>query len=188
MGWLCCFGPSVLVAEAAEVRGHINVPAKFQQAVTDHGGVNKVKVILDGGSYLTLPASDGYFVISNVGPGNHLLQVVHPVLHFDPVMVDVPASADAKKVNAYLHSLGHGKGAKLKYPLNLGPSEMLVFFEPREDFNVLSVFKSPMTLMFVFMAGMMFIMPKLQPMMEEEKARQKAAMGGSQKDSVRDED
>ena len=43
------------------------------------------------------------------------------------------------------------KRAKLKYPLALAPSVLMAYFAPREEFNILSVLKSPMVLMMLFM-------------------------------------
>merc|ERR1712187_307323 len=96
-----------------------------------------------------------------------------PVLRFEPVMVEALNKGGVPKLNAYLSDLEHGKGAKLKYPLGLAPSDMYAYLEKREDFNVLSVLKSPMMLMFLFSFGVMFLLPKLQPMIEEEKERQR---------------
>merc|ERR1739849_6321 len=118
---------------------------------------------------MSLPTSDGYFAISGVAVGNHLLQVVHPVLRFEPVMVDVTMKSGVLKINSYLADLEHGKGSKLKYPLGLAPSGTYQYLEKREDFNILSVFKSPMALISLFSCGAMFLLPKLQPMIEEEK-------------------
>merc|ERR1739848_95277 len=88
-------------------------------------------------------------------------------------MVEATIKSGVLKVNSYLADLEHGKGSKLKYPLGLAPSDMYAYLEQREDFNILSVFKSPMSLMFLFSMGMMFLMPKLQPTREEEKEKQR---------------
>merc|ERR1712228_729555 len=79
----------------------------------------------------------------------------------------------AMKMTANLADLEHGRGAKLKYPLGLAPSGLFGYLEKREEFNILSVFKSPMALISLFSCGAMFLLPKLQPMMEEEKERQR---------------
>merc|ERR1719217_185908 len=120
-----------------------------------------------------LPTADGQFVINGVPPGAHLLQIVHPTLRFDPVRVETAVKSGALKMTAYLADLEHGRGAKLKYPLGLAPSEVYSYLERREDFNLFSIFKSPMTLLSLFSFGAMFLLPKLQPMLEEEKERQR---------------
>lgn len=72
----------------------------------------------------------------------------------------------------------HGKGAKLKYPLGLAPSGTFNYLEQREEFNVLSVFKSPMAIIGLVSMGAMFFLPKLQSMVEEEKERQAQELQG----------
>lgn len=56
-------------------------------------------MILDGGALATLPASDGHFALNGVPPGPHLLQVVHPVLSFDPVRVEAVEANGAVKMS-----------------------------------------------------------------------------------------
>merc|ERR1712039_112059 len=90
------------------------------------------------------------------------------------VRVDVSeAKGGTVKMTAYLSDFEHGKGNKLKYPLGLAPSGAFSYLEKREEFNVLSVFKSPMALISLFSFGMMLLLPKLQPMIEEEKERER---------------
>jgi len=116
-----------------------------------------------------------------------LLQVVQPTLRFDPVRVETSVKAGALKMTAYLADLEHGRGAKLKYPLGLAPSDLYAYLEKREEFNLFSIFKSPMTLLSLFSFGAMFLLPKLQPMLEEEKARQALEQeGGQPKERVKD--
>merc|ERR1719310_613306 len=87
-----------------------------------------------------------------------------------------------------------GKKEKLKYPLELKPSAMNVYLEKREEFDVLSIFKSPMTLLSLFSFGAMFLLPKLQPMIEEQQKELRAqqeqskrvnSAGGSEKEYER---
>merc|ERR1712083_320748 len=87
--------------------------------------------------------------------------------------VEAQETKGSIKTTAYLADLEHGRGAKLKYPLGLAPSGLFGYLEKREEFNILSVFKSPMALISLFSCGAMFLLPKLQPMMEEEKERQR---------------
>merc|ERR1712060_152683 len=88
------------------------------------------------------------------------------------------------KMTAYLSDLEHGRGAKLKYPLGLAPSGMSSYLEKREEFNILSVFKSPMALISLFSFGAMFLLPKLQPMIEEEKRQRLEQEQGQQAPSI----
>mmetsp|Transcript_64428 Transcript_64428/g.168661 ORF Transcript_64428/g.168661 Transcript_64428/m.168661 type:complete len:214 (+) Transcript_64428:66-707(+) len=162
-----------------QVRGRVSIPQKFQEDLLPGQGIGALKIILDGGLYSALPTADGYFLINNVLPGAHLLQVVHPRLIFDPVRVEATEAKNAPmKMSAYLADLEHGRGAKLKYPLGLAPSGAFSYLEKREEFNIFSVFKSPMALISLFSFGAMFLLPKLQPMLEEEKDRQKLEAEG----------
>mmetsp|Transcript_46270 Transcript_46270/g.100599 ORF Transcript_46270/g.100599 Transcript_46270/m.100599 type:complete len:199 (+) Transcript_46270:67-663(+) len=183
----------VLFASAEEelrgqIRGRVSIPAKFQSALSGHGGLITAKVIVDGGKFSSLPTADGYFIISGIPVGLHLLQVVHPVLRFDPVLVEAHSKGGVMKLNAYLADFERGKGAKLKYPLGLAPSDAYAYLEKREEFNILSIFRNPMFLMGLFSFCVMFLLPKLQPMLEEEKERQRQeaeALEKSEKDGGR---
>eukprot|EP00434_Breviolum_minutum_P032232 symbB.v1.2.028506.t1/scaffold3027.1/size65053/4 len=119
------------------------------------------------------------FALNGVSVGPHLLQVVHPLLSFDPVRIEaVDTSGSVEIQGAYMADFEHGKGAKLKYPLGLAPSGTFNYLEQREEFNVLSVFKSPMAIIGLVSMGAMFFLPKLQSMVEEEKERQQQEIGG----------
>merc|ERR1719215_134969 len=177
--WLFLLFVTRAIAEPAltgQIRGRVSIPSKFQwsQSKSKQSSLNTVRIIVDGGKYQGLPTADGYFSISDIPEGPHLLQVVHQTLRFDAVRVEAQKKDDQMKMSAYLSDLEHGKGAQLKYPLGLAPSDTYSYLEKREEFNVLSIFKSPMALMGLFSVGAMFLLPKLQPMLEEEKEKQKA--------------
>merc|ERR1712204_154228 len=143
---LVAMGVAANEESLGQIRGKVSIPQKFQQELPPGEGLGAIKVVIDGGTYSTLPTSDGYFVVTGVPIGPHLLQVLHPRLMFDPVRIE---ASDAKsggtlKMAAYMADWEHGRGAKLKYPLGLAPSGTSTFLEKREEFNILSVFKSPM--------------------------------------------
>jgi len=170
-------------ASFGEVHGRISIPAKFQQGLKPGGGVSAVKILLNGGEFSGMPTADGYFHLSGVPVGSYLLQVVHPSLRFDPVRIEASSKTGAVKMTAYLADFMHGKGAKLKYPLGLAPSEVYGYLEQREEFNVMTIFKNPMALLGLFSFGAMFLLPKMQPMLDEqrelqEKEKQEGETGG----------
>merc|ERR1719261_1002196 len=180
-----CGGSSAAEEELrGEIRGRVSIPPKFQQGLSKGQGLSATRVILDGGRSSALPTADGHFLISDVSAGAHLLQVVHPTLRFDPVRVETTAKGGSLKMTAYLADLENGRGAKLKYPLGLAPSDFYQYLEQREEFNLFSIFKSPMTLLSLFSFGAMFLLPKLQPMLEEEKERQRLEQEARDKESV----
>ena len=83
-----------------------------------------------------------------------MLELTHPSLHFDPVTIETffgGESQNSVKITPFLTDHMYRKGAKLKYPLALAPSVLMAYFQPREEFNILSVLKSPMVLMMLFM-------------------------------------
>jgi len=156
-----------------QIRGRVSIPGKFQQGLPAGGGLAAVKVIVDGGAFSALPTADGYFLLNGIPPGAHLLQVVHPTLRYETVRVEAQPKGGNLQMTAYLADLEHGRAAKLKYPLGLAPSEVYAYLEKREEFNIFSIFKSPMALISLFSFGAMFLLPKLQPMMEKEEERQR---------------
>ncbi|CAE7040131.1 EMC7 [Symbiodinium sp. CCMP2456] len=160
-----------LSQQVGQIKGRISIPHKYQEVISaaSGAGLAAARVILDGGLLSTLPASDGHFALNGVAVGPHILQVVHPLLSFDPVTAEGSAGL---KMSAYIADMEHGKGVKLKYPLGLAPSGAFSYLEKREEFNVLSVFKSPYALFGLVSMGAMLFLPKLQSMVEEEKERQ----------------
>ncbi|CAK0901248.1 unnamed protein product, partial [Prorocentrum cordatum] len=173
--------------ELGQIRGRVSIPPKFTHELPPStGGLSAIRVLLDGGARSALPTTDGHFLITGVTPGPHLLQVAHPRLIFDPVRVEAQESGDgAMKMSGYIASFEHGRGNKLKYPLMLQPSGSSSYLEKREDFDILSVFKSPMTLMMLFSCGAMFLLPKLQPMLDEEKERNRLEKEGEEPEKLK---
>merc|ERR1719503_142454 len=105
----------VLVASAtaepaltSQIRGRVSIPSKFQssQSKGKQSNLNAVRIIV-GGMYQGLPTADGYFSISGIPEGPHMLQVVHSTLCFDPVRVEAQKKDDQLKMSAYLSDLEH---------------------------------------------------------------------------------
>uniref|UniRef100_A0A7S1F4P7 ER membrane protein complex subunit 7 beta-sandwich domain-containing protein n=1 Tax=Noctiluca scintillans TaxID=2966 RepID=A0A7S1F4P7_NOCSC len=187
---LLFFGTAAADELTGEIRGRVSIPSRFQQGLPARMGLNALKVIVDGGAYAALPTADGHFAISGVCPGTHLLQVIHPTLVFEPVYVEAAAKNGVVKMSAHLADFEQGAGAKLKYPLGVAPSNTYTYLEKREEFNIFSIFKSPMALIGLFSFGAMFLLMKVQPMLEEEKERerlrQEAQTGGQSGRSLDD--
>lgn len=69
---------------------------------------------------VVFPNSRGHFEIPDVMTGDtYSLDLFHPVLWFDPVLVEVGRKADGieddAKVTPYLSDVLYGRGAKLRY-------------------------------------------------------------------------
>lgn len=142
--------------ELRTVEGVINIPKYFDN-VKD--GRQNLRVVLSNplDTKLVFANSNGEFEISGVVENaTYILEVFHPALFFDSVTIEV----GKKGVTPYLTDYLYGKGPKLRYPLVLAPSSIKNYFEEREDFNILSLFKSPMVMMMLFMFGMVYMMPK----------------------------
>ncbi|CAD7961562.1 unnamed protein product [Amoebophrya sp. A120] len=186
---LDCFASSAsLPPEPAttSIQGVIKIPPHFRLT---KDALSSTKLILSNNvdTRIVHPTAKGEFEITDVltGEPNYSLDIVHPILWFDPVLIDVGHVSDAEsdsmpKITPYLSDALYGKGKKLKYPLELAPSNVKMYFEEREDFNILSLFKSPMVLMMAFMFGFVYLMPKLMPQMDEQDVKAvREGQGGS---------
>mmetsp|Transcript_123791 Transcript_123791/g.194173 ORF Transcript_123791/g.194173 Transcript_123791/m.194173 type:complete len:203 (+) Transcript_123791:80-688(+) len=165
------------------IKGRVQIPPKYIPSLTKNGGKDAIKILLNGGLQSCLPDFNGDFAFEDLPSGAHLLQVVHPTLQYDPVLVEVKQA----KTKAFIADpeKNDGKGAKLKVPLQLKPSSQNQYLEKREEFDLLSIFKSPMTLLSLFSFGMMFLLPKMQPMIEEQQREQKARLEEQQQQQAR---
>merc|ERR1711971_1082636 len=104
------------------------------------------------------------FLIENVPVGTYLLQVTHPTLQFDSVLVEISSRV---RITASFTDLEHGKHHRMKYPLHLQPAYKVSVFKPKEEFKPQDMLKNPMVLVGCFLGLMMFVMPLIQPDMEE---------------------
>mmetsp|Transcript_44499 Transcript_44499/g.81280 ORF Transcript_44499/g.81280 Transcript_44499/m.81280 type:complete len:201 (-) Transcript_44499:95-697(-) len=169
--FVSCFAKE---GKTGHILGRVNISPDFQPKLLDHGGLAAVRVIIDGGQFSALPQADGNFTLSGIPVGPHLLQVVHPVLRFTPVRVDLQVLKDGQeKVTSHVIDFERGKAPQtLRYPLVLRPSDTYTYLEKREEFNILTIFRNPMAIIGLISMGAMILLPKLQPMLEEEKERQ----------------
>merc|ERR1712157_621473 len=114
---------------------------------------------------------DGSFVIYDVGPGIHLLDIDSKSYHFPQVKIQLLAdSMDDPKCLEYAFP-GAQKRA-LKYPLVINPKGKFQYFETKKGFSIFSLLRNPMVLMMSFSVGLMVAMPKMMEGLDpEEKAR-----------------
>eukprot|EP00538_Stauroneis_constricta_P006925 CAMPEP_0119565096 /NCGR_PEP_ID=MMETSP1352-20130426/28998_1 /TAXON_ID=265584 /ORGANISM="Stauroneis constricta, Strain CCMP1120" /LENGTH=226 /DNA_ID=CAMNT_0007613945 /DNA_START=8 /DNA_END=688 /DNA_ORIENTATION=+ len=142
------------------------------------------KISLNDHERTAYSRSDGTFVIYNVGPGIHQLDIHSTEYHFAQVKLQIlEDSMDAPKCLQYAYP-GAMKQA-IKYPLVLQPLATYSYFEARKGFSIFVLLKNPMVLMMLFSVGLMVLMPKLMEGLEpEEKARMKAQME-AQKDPTK---
>ncbi|CEM16361.1 unnamed protein product [Vitrella brassicaformis CCMP3155] len=139
-------------------------------SVSPQDGLSRVRILLNGGAFSAFPNADGSFEIPSLPIGSYLLEVNHPFLQYDPVLVEVSAGGRQGEatVSAFLLSFEHGKGKKLKYPLGLASHAEVKYFQKREEFNIFVLFKNPMVLMGLVSFGLLFILPKMQQGIDPE--------------------
>ncbi|CAD7971796.1 unnamed protein product [Amoebophrya sp. A25] len=185
---LGCLASAVMGKETeiptATVEGRITIPQPFRLVKDLY---SQIKMVLSNNvdTRVVFPDSKGKFSIPDVMAGDtYSLELHHPVLWFDSIVVDVGRSPDAHntdthnpadaKVTPYLTDLLYGRGKRLRYPLELAPSTVKMYFNEREDFNLLSLFRSPMVLMMGVMFVFIYLMPKLMPTPEDEEPPKRA--------------
>lgn len=134
------------------------------------------RVTLNNGEYTTYSRKDGSFVIYNVPPGIHQIDVDSKEYHFGQIKVQLlKESMDAPKCLEYAFP-GAAK-RPVKYPLVLNPKGTYQYFQTKKGFSIFSMFKNPMVLMMLFSIGMMVVMPKMMEGMDpEEKAKMRKQM------------
>eukprot|EP00797_Seminavis_robusta_P033075 Sro759_g198250.2 (211) ;mRNA; r:33794-34525 len=134
------------------------------------------RITLNHDEYTTFSRSDGSFVIYNVGPGIHQIDIYNSLFHFSQVKVQLlEDSMAAPKCLEYAYP-GATKN-QIPYPMVLTAHAAFEFFEQRKGFSIFVIFKNPMFLMMAFSVGMMFLMPKMMEGLDpEEKERMKQQM------------
>lgn len=129
------------------------------------------RISLDNDEYMTHSRADGTFVIFDVPPGIHQLDVHSTTHHFGQVKIQLLAdSMNAPKCLEYAYP-GAAKLA-VKYPLVLTPHATYEYFEPQRGFSIFGLLKNPMVLMMVVSAGLMLGMPKLMEGLDPEEKEQ----------------
>ncbi|XP_034684357.1 ER membrane protein complex subunit 7 homolog [Vitis riparia] len=147
------------------INGRVKIESTGVKGFGLPGKTSNVKVILNGGQWVTFLRPDGYFSFHNVSAGTHMIEVAAIGYFFSPVRVDVSAR-NPGKIQAALTE--NRKGLT---ELVLEPLRDEQYYEIREPFSIMSVVKSPMGLMMGFMLIVMFLMPKLVENMDPEEMR-----------------
>ena len=142
------------------------------------------RITLNNAEYTTYSRADGSFVIYNVPPGIHQLDIHSNIYHFGQIKIQLlEESMDTPKCLEYAYPGASKQPAK--YPLVLYPHATYQYFEPRRGFSLFGLFKNPMVLMMLFSVGLMVMMPKMMEGLDpKEKARMKQQME-AQKDPTK---
>lgn len=138
------------------------------------------RITLNHDEYTTYSRADGSFVIYNVPPGIHQLDIHNTMFHFSQVKIQLlEESMDKPKCLEYAYP-GATKNP-IPYPLVLTAHATYEYFEKKRGFSIFVIFKNPMFLMMAFSAVMMFLMPKMMEGLDpEEKARMREQMKNQQ--------
>jgi len=136
------------------------------------------RVTLNNDEYTTYSRSDdGTFVLYNVPPGIHQIDVHNPDYHFASVKVQLKEDdMDSPKCLEYAYP-GAAKTPIPSSPITLYALARLEYFEKRQGFSIFSLFKNPMVMMMGVSVVMMLLTPKMMEGMEpEEKEKMKKQM------------
>ena len=157
-----------------KIEGRLEFPKGF--AKTD----DRAKITLNHGEYTTYTQADGSFVVYDVGPGIHQIDIDSKTYHYPQVKIQLlEDSMDAPNCLEYAHP-GAAKRA-IKYPLVITPKGAYQFFEAKKGFSLFSLLRNPMVLMMLFSVGLMVAMPYMMEGLDpEEKARMKEQMKNQQ--------
>ena len=130
------------------------------------------RITLNNAEYTTYSRTDGSFIIYDVPPGIHQLDVHSTEYHFGQIKIQLlEESMDTPKCLEYPYP-GAVKQVT-KYPLVLYPYAKYEYFVKQRGFSPFALLKNPMVLMMIFGGIMTFVMPK---MMEGLDPEEKAAM------------
>lgn len=129
------------------------------------------RISLNNGEYSTYSRADGTFVVYDVPPGIHQLDIHSSKYHFGQIKIQLLAeSMDTPKCLEYAYP-GAAK-TPVKYPLVLSPHATYEYFEKSKGFSIFSLLKNPMVLMMLFSVVMMFVMPKMMEGLDPEEKEQ----------------
>ncbi|KAG8898868.1 hypothetical protein FRB99_007091 [Tulasnella sp. 403] len=184
--WVLSLACLVNVVLGVDVEGSI----VWNEVCPDIKTLHPTKVVLDGGRWKADVLRDGRFVLRDVDPGSYVFEVLARDHYFDQLRVDVTTAQPPKDgvpntsapaptptnlvVEVRPLPLGTPHNATplpapLPYPIKVAARQKKVYFEPKEDFSVLAMFRNnPVMLLMAGSAVMMFMMPKLLASMDPE--------------------
>mmetsp|Transcript_31211 Transcript_31211/g.61780 ORF Transcript_31211/g.61780 Transcript_31211/m.61780 type:complete len:255 (+) Transcript_31211:117-881(+) len=169
---------SKTITTTTSLSGRILYPDKKILALggnfTDAGvSLISPRVVLDDGSaFATLVRPDGSFRIHSVPvPGVYLIDVHYPVYTFSQVKIQLSLNDDNKiirKCIEYIYLGGPKAPVECDNSITITAIGENQYFEGVRGFSIFGMLKSPMVLMMIFSAGMMFLLPKMMENMEPE--------------------
>lgn len=111
------------------------------------------RITLNHDEYSTYSQADGSFIIHNVGPGIHQLDVHSTNFLFSQVKIQLlEESMETPKCLEY--AFPGATKQPIPYPLELTAHATYQYFEVKKGFSIFVIFKNPMFLMMLFSVGM----------------------------------
>ena len=165
------------LTHAADVGGQISQPKGGK--IVANFDFTKMKVLLKGEeqTYVTYIYTNGLFKFTNVPVGKYILSIDDIDHFFDSAAVQIFNHKDKEIVRAYKYDIKSGKGKQIRHPVVFTPLAKKQYYEIKEPFNILSLFKNPMILMMVVSLGLVFLMNKMPKPSKEEMADMNKNMG-----------
>ncbi|OJA12057.1 hypothetical protein AZE42_06691 [Rhizopogon vesiculosus] len=141
---------------ALELNGYV----QWNKLCPNYEALGSSRVLLDAGKMSGRVTRNGNFSIPDVPPGTYILSVLSHDHLFDHVRLDI-SSEPLPDVRSYVFGtpLLTPSSVSLPYPVVLIPRHQNKYFSPRESFNLLAMFQSPMMMIMVLTGGMMLAMP-----------------------------
>ncbi len=184
MRWLLLFACFFSLASAAkksppttDFHGRLTLPPS--NSPYDSG----TTVTLNGGTHFAISDASGKFVFKDIGPGVYHLEVRSTVHSFPSVKIQLlEESMDQPKCNLYVYPGAEKQSVNCTSLLSLPALAKYDYFEKRQPFSIMSLFRNPMMLMMIFSGGMMYMMPKMMEGMDPEQKEQMAKQMQMQSD------
>jgi len=154
------------IAFALELTGYV----QWSVLCPNYEVLGSAKVLLDAGKMSGRVTRNGNFSIPDVPPGTYILSVLSHDHSFDHVRIDVSPSEPLPEVRSYVFGtpLLTTSSVSLPYPVVLIPRHENKYFSPRESFNLLGMFQSPMMMIMALTGGMMLAMPYIMKRLDPE--------------------
>ncbi|KAL7419668.1 hypothetical protein Q5752_005582 [Cryptotrichosporon argae] len=177
------------VALAATIKGTLTSNSIFNVSSLPPSA----KVVLDHGAASTFVRADGSFELTTT-EGRHVLDTEVPGFAFPTYIVTILPSSSSEDAQPHVqlhHPARHPyplDAPSLPYPLVVRAGAVDDYYMPAPGLNVLGLLKSPMVLLMLGSAVMMYFMPKMManmqadPEMAREMAETRKKMQGMQGD------
>jgi hypothetical protein len=170
---LLLVGTAVADPLVTTIEGRLQFPDKSTFNTT-------TRIQLNHGEQSTYSRADGSFVMYNVPPGIHVLDVQSVTHHFSQIKIQI-LEDKMSSPNCLEYFYPGATKQPAAYPLVLNAIATFDYFEKRQGFSIFSMLKNPMVLMMGFSAVLMFVMPKMMEGLEpEEKEAMKKQMAMQQ--------